>query len=103
MNAPSSSRPASGWAPRLLGARLAWPCVGLLGVLYAAFSLMLYRAGIAPHAIWLPIEPARYYLAQALFVLPLLAASAYLFAALAWLLSGARHAAPLSRAFQLLG
>jgi hypothetical protein len=85
-----------------LGARLALPSIGVLGIVYAAFSLILYRAGIVPRAVWLPIAPERYYLAQALFVLPLLAVSSLLFAALAWALSGARRAASLSQAFQVL-
>jgi hypothetical protein len=103
MDAPPGPRPPPTWPDRLLGAQLAWPCVGLLGVLYAAFSLMLHRAGITARAVWLPIEPQRYYLAQAVFVVPLLAASCWLFVAIAWALSGARRAASLPRAFQLLG
>lgn len=42
-----------------------------LGAVYAAFSFLLYRAGVAPRAVWLPIDPPAYYLAQALFVAPL--------------------------------
>ncbi|MEJ7729514.1 MAG: hypothetical protein WKG00_09880 [Polyangiaceae bacterium] len=45
MDPPSESRPPPTWADRLLGAQLAWACVGLVGVVYAAFSLMLHRGG----------------------------------------------------------
>lgn len=45
--------------------------LAVLGALYALFSALLYAKGITPRATWLPIAPERYYLAQALFVLPL--------------------------------
>lgn len=45
--------------------------LGVLGTLYALFSVLLHAKGIAARAVWLPIAPERYYLAQSLFVLPL--------------------------------
>jgi hypothetical protein len=42
-----------------------------LGAAYAAFSFLLHQAGVSPRAVWLPIDPSRYYLAQTLFVAPL--------------------------------
>ncbi len=50
-----------------------------LGVVYAVFSFLLYRAEVVPRAIFLPIDPKSYYLAQTFFVGPLLAILAFVF------------------------
>lgn len=53
--------------------------LAVLGALYALFSALLYANGVAARAVWLPIAPERYYLAQALFVLPLFFGLAHVF------------------------
>ncbi|NUO47332.1 MAG: hypothetical protein HOV80_00600 [Polyangiaceae bacterium] len=57
------------------------PLVALvsLGVVYALFSFLLYRAEVVPRALLLPIDPKSYYLAQTFFVGPLMALLAFVF------------------------
>ena len=62
--------------------------LGALGAAYAAFSFLLHRAGISPRAVWLPIDPARYYLAQTVFVGPLFFILTALYVYLVRLLAG---------------
>jgi hypothetical protein len=62
--------------------------LAVLGALYALFSALLYAQGIAARAVWLPIAPERYYLAQALFVAPLFVLLAFVFARVARFLAG---------------
>jgi hypothetical protein len=59
-----------------------------LGAVYALFCVALFRAGVAGRAVLLPVAPERYYAWQALFVGPLLASLATLYAWLAWRLAG---------------
>jgi hypothetical protein len=59
--------------------RLSVFSLALLGFVYAAFSLLLFRDGIPARAVWLPISPGRYYIAQAIFVGPLFVILAIVF------------------------
>lgn len=65
-----------------------------LGAAYAGFSALLAARGISPRAVLLPIEPAQYYAAQALFVGPLFVGLAWLFARTTLLLAGTREVTP---------
>jgi hypothetical protein len=67
---------------------LRWPTFALvsLGATYAVFSYLLHQAGIAPRAVFLPIDPHAYYFAQTFFVAPLLAVLAALFSVVLHLL-----------------
>lgn len=62
----------------------------VLGLVYAGFSLLLYARGVAPRAVWLPVAPSDYYLAQAFFVLPLFWLLAYVFAIVVRACAGVR-------------
>lgn len=48
--------------------------IALLGVFWTALSILLWNAGRSPRFVLLPIPPDLYYLAQGLFVLPLVTA-----------------------------
>ena len=61
----------------------------VLSLGYAAFSLLLYRAGIAPKRVLL-LDPAAYYLVQALFVLPLFCGLVSLFVGITGRLAGGK-------------
>ena len=54
---------------------------GALCAGYSAFSLLLFLSGAPARAVWLPIEPSAYYLAQAVFVWPLFALLTVVFTA----------------------
>ncbi len=62
--------------------------LGALGATYAAFSALLHAGGVSARAVWLPIEPGHYYLAQAVFVAPLMAALSAVFTVVVRALSG---------------
>lgn len=72
--------------------------IGALGAAYAAFSYLLHRAGISPRAVWLPVDPARYYLAQTFFVGPLFFILTALYVYVVRLLAGGARA-PFGMAF----
>lgn len=59
-----------------------------LGVVYAVFCLLLWRAGVPARAVLLPVSAESHYAWQALFVGPLMSALATLYAWLAWRLAG---------------
>lgn len=48
--------------------------IALLGIFWTALSILLWNAGRAPRFVLLPIPADMYYLAQGLFVLPLVTA-----------------------------
>jgi hypothetical protein len=71
---------------RSLRAAALW--LGALGLVYALFCALLFRAGVPGRAVLLPVSPEHYYAWQALFVGPLLASLATIYAWLAWRLAG---------------
>jgi hypothetical protein len=62
--------------------------LGALSATYAAFSALLYAGGVPARAVWLPIDPARYYLAQAFFIAPLMVSLAVIFTLVVRALAG---------------
>jgi hypothetical protein len=62
----------------------------VLSLGYAAFSLLLYRAGIAPKRVLL-LDPSSYYLVQALFILPLFCGLVSLFVGVTSRLAGGKQ------------
>lgn len=83
----------------LPAAREATLSLSALGAVYAAFSFLLYRANVTPRAVWLPIDPASYYLAQALFVAPLFILLTVLYVAVLRALLPARDGATFRAAY----
>ncbi|MBL9024405.1 MAG: hypothetical protein JNL21_19575 [Myxococcales bacterium] len=73
-----------------------------LGAAYAAFSFLLHRAGVSPRAVWLPIDPARYYLAQTFFVAPLFLILTALYVYLVRLLAGGGRRVSFRASFERL-
>jgi hypothetical protein len=77
--------------------------VALLGCLWSAFSLWLHLGGHAPSFVLLPIPKERYYLAQAVFVVPLTLALWWLMSTIAAALAGARDQRRRAATFAALG
>lgn len=59
-----------------------------LGVIYAVFCALLWRADVPARAVLLPIAAEHYYAWQAVYVGPLMAGLATLYAWLAWRFAG---------------
>ncbi len=67
--------------------RSAWLLLGVTALTWSAFSWRLYTDGVAARAVLLPIDPASYHAAQAVFVGPLLVLLATVFARVAYVLA----------------
>lgn len=67
--------------------RVTWFLLGVTALAWSSFSWLLYADGVAARAVLLPVEPSRYYLAQAFFVGPLLVLLATVFARVAYVLA----------------
>ncbi len=86
--ADETAATANGYAPAVV-----------LGAVWSAFCGLLALRGHAPSFVLLPIAREHYYLVQAIFVLPVMLASVWLMAAVAFRTGGARdEQRPLVRA-----